>query len=251
MITWHDITFLYMTWPALLIHLSLQHHQQKPATFTSPLFRGMWAAPSQATGELGVEKHEGGPRKWEAQVVCHKNGQQHLSLPVFSCFFSLHPSLMSIAPRLSPPPPPSHQNTSQRWLLLSFQHDFCCHHLPHVQRWARGGLFLFFWPNFHHHLPHIQTWAGGGFFWHFNLSLTTTTFLMSKYEPKVVSFILSTWLLPPPPPSHSNTSWRWSFSMFQYVSHHNHLPHIQIQARDGWFHRFDTFLTTTTSLRAC
>ena len=165
----------------------------------------MWAAPSQATRELGVEKCEGGPRKWEAQAVRRETRQQQMTLPIFSRSFSLHLPLTPIAPRLPPPPPPSHQNASQRWLLSSFQHDSHCHHLPHVQRRARGGLFH-----------------------SFNLTSTTTTSLVSKHELEVVFFGILTCLPPPPPPSHPHASRRWSISLFQCASHHNHLPCVQM-----------------------
>jgi hypothetical protein len=54
-----------------------------PTASAPPLVRGMWAVASQPTGELGVEKREGGPRKWEAQAVRRENGQRLLSLPIF------------------------------------------------------------------------------------------------------------------------------------------------------------------------
>ena len=124
--------------------------------------------------------------------MCRKNGQQHLSLPVFSRSFFLHPPLTPVAPRLPPPPPPSHQNASRRWLLSSFQRDSRRHHLPHVQTRAGGGLFSFFQPDsHHHHLPRIQTRAGGGLFHSFDPTPTTTS-LAFKRELEVVSSTIST-----------------------------------------------------------
>jgi len=133
-----------------------------------PLVRGMWAVASQPTGELGVEKREGGPRKWEAQAVHCENGQRLLSLPVFLRSFFLHLPLMPVTPRLPPLPPPSRPNVSWRWLLSSFRHD--CHH---------------------HHLPCIQTQAGGGPFRRFDAPPTTTTSLASKCKLEVVHFGVS------------------------------------------------------------
>jgi hypothetical protein len=42
------------------------------AASAPPLFRGMWAAPSRLTEKLGMEKREGGPRKWAAHSVRHE-----------------------------------------------------------------------------------------------------------------------------------------------------------------------------------
>jgi len=131
--------------------------------------------------------------------------------------------LFVVSTQLPPLPPPSCPNASWRWLFLSFQHD--CHH---------------------HHLPHIQMRAGGGHFCRFDTTPTTTS-LASKCELEVVIFIILTRLPPPPPPSHPNASRRWSFSSFRHDSHH-HLPRIQMRAGGGYFHRFDTTATTTTSL---
>ena len=99
-----------------------------------------------------------------------------------------------ISMRLPPSPPPSHPNMSRRWLFASFR-CLC-------------------------HLPHIQTRAGGGFFLSFQCLCTTTTSLMSKCEPEVVFFVISTQLPPP--------------------------PHIQTRARGGPFHHFNTTPTTTS-----
>jgi len=114
--------------------------------------------------------------------VHHENGQQQMSLPIFSHSFFLHPPLM---PRLPPPPPPSHPNMSWRWLLSLFQHDYYHHHLlaskcepevvlfivstqlppqppPSHPNTSRRWFFLFFRPVSHHHLPRIQMRARGG-----------------------------------------------------------------------------------------
>jgi len=163
--------------------------------------------------------------KWEAQAVRRENGQRHLSLPVFSRSFLLHPPLMPVTPRLLPPPPPSRPNASRRWLLKSFRRD--CHH---------------------HHLPRIQTRAGGGSFRRFDTTATTTTSLASKREPEVVIFVLSTRLPQPPPPSRPNASRRWSFSFFRRDSHHHHLPRVQMRAGGGYFCSSNASATTTTSL---
>ena len=119
----------------------------------------------QPTGVLGVEKREGGPRKWEAQAVRRKNRQRQKLLPIFFCSFFLHLPLTPVTPKLPPLPPPSCPNMSRRQLLLLFQCD--CHH---------------------HHLPRIQTRARGGPFRHFDAPPTTTTSLTSKCEPEVVHF---------------------------------------------------------------
>ena len=79
----------------------------------------------------------------------------------------------------------------------------------------------------HHHLPRIEMQARGGYCPHFNTTPTATTSLMSKREPEVVIFILSTQLPPQAPPLHPNVSRRWSFSFLRPDSHHYHLPRIQ------------------------
>jgi hypothetical protein len=206
-----------------------------PTASAPPLVRGMWAVASQPTGELGVEKREGGPRKWEAQAVRRENGQRLLSLPIFFRSFFLHPPLTPITPRLPPLPPPSRPNASRRWLLSSFRRD--CHH---------------------HHLPRIQTRAGGGSFRRFDVNPTTTTSLASKREPEVVLSVVLTrlppslppshpntsrrWFIssfrrlpPPPPPSHPNASRRWFISVFRRRSHLLLLPRIQTRAGGGFF----------------
>ena len=68
---------------------------------------------------------------------------------------------------------------------------------------------------------------------------TATTSLVSKREPEVVFFILSTHLPPPPPPSHPNASRGWFCSAFRHVSHHHHLPRVQTRAGGSSFRRFD------------
>ena len=120
------------------------------------------------------------------------------------------------------PPPPSLPNASRRWFISAFR---CKSH--------------------HYHLPRIQMRARGGFFCHLDATPTTTTSLASKRELEVV---LPMPLPPPPPPSHSNVSQRQSFSSFQCLCHHHHLPCVQTRAGGGSFHRFNTTPTTTTSL---
>ena len=88
-------------------------------TSAPPLFRGMWVAPSRSTEELGMEKYEGGPRKWEAHTVHHENGQQLLMLPVFSHSFFLNPPLTPVTLTLPAPPPPSRPNVSWMWFFFS------------------------------------------------------------------------------------------------------------------------------------
>jgi len=190
-------------------------------------------------GSWGVEKREGGPRKWEAQAVRHENRQRHLSLPVFSHSFFLRPPLMPVTPRLPPPPPPLRPNASRRWFFSFFRH------VTH-----------------HHHLPCIQSRAGGGVFRSFDTSPTTTTSLASKREPEVVFSSIrlpvppppppsrpnTSWrwsisailmhLPPPPPPSHPNVSWRWFFRLFDHLCHHHHLPRVQTRAGGGRFQPF-------------
>jgi len=173
----------------------------------------------QPARELGVEKCEGGPRKW-AQMVRHKNGQRHLLLPVFSHSFFLGPLLTPVRPRLRPLPPPSRPNASRRWFFLYFRHVTHHHRLPRIQTRARGGVFRSFrcfdaspttstslaskcepevvfsyfrHVTHHHRLPRVQTRARGGFFRSFDTR-----------QP------------PPPPPSgsHPNASRRWCFLFF-------------------------------------
>ena len=200
----------------LLIHNTISKCQWHPPL---PLSEGCGHQP---TGVLGVEKREGGPRKWEAQAVHRENRQRQKLLPVFFHSFFLHPPLTPVTPKLPPLPPPLCPNASQRRLLSSFRCD--CHH---------------------HHLPLIQTRAGGGPFRRFDTTPTTTTSLTSKRELEVV---LPTPLPPPPPPSHSNMSRRWSFSSFQHLCHHHHLPRVQTRARGSSFCCFNMTPTTTTSL---
>jgi hypothetical protein len=196
-------------------------HQQTPAASAPPLFRGMWASNNR---ELGVEKHEGGPMKWEAQAVRRENGQRHLSLPVFFGSFFLHPptnacytqaatTTTSLACKCEPEvvrfDTISSTTTSlaskceRRWFFSSFRRD-----------------------SHHHYLPRVQTRAGGSHFRSCNTPPTTTTSLASKRELEVVILVLPICLPPPPPPSHPNASWGWSFSFFQHASHHHHLPRI-------------------------
>ena len=102
-------------------------------------------------------------------------------------------------------------------------------------------------PCHHHHLPHVETRAGGGPFRCFDVTPTTTS-LVSKCEPEVVDFGISTRTPPPPPPSRPNASRRWSISAFRREPHHYHLPRFQTRVRGGSFRCFDANPTTTTSL---
>jgi hypothetical protein len=202
--------------------------------------------------------------KWEAQAVHRENGQHHLSLPVFSCSFFLHPPLTPVTPRLPPtttslaskcelevvtvivstrlppPPPPSHPNASQRWFFSLFQPD-----------------------SHHHYLPHVQARAGGSFFRRFDPTPTTTTSLASKREPEVVHFssfdptpttttslafkrklevvsFCSFDLFPTtPPPSRSNTSWRWFFFVVSTACHHTTSLAFKRELEVVFFRRFD------------
>jgi len=225
--------------------LNLQRDQETPAASAPPLFRGMWASINR---ELGVEKLEGGPMKWEAQAVRRENGQRHLSLPVFSRSFFLHPPLTPVTPRLPPtttslaskcepevvtvvvstrlppPPPPSHPNAS-RWFFSLFQPD-----------------------SHHHYLPRVQVRAGGSFFRRLDPTPTTTTSLASKREPEVVHFGSFDPTPTTPPPSHSNASWRWFFFVVSTVCHHYHLPCVQTRAGGGCFRLFRCDCHHTTSL---
>jgi len=217
-----------------------------PVGSAPPLFRGMWAAPSQPTRELGVKKREGGPRKWEAQAVRRENGQRHLSLPVFSHSFFFRPPLTPVTPRLPPLPPPSRPNASRRWFFFVLST-----HPPPPPPSSRPNASRRWLSSFfrhillHHHLPRVQTRAEGGYLRSFNTSPTTTTFLASKREPKVAIFVLSTRLPPPPPPSHPNVSRRWCFSAFRHASH-LHLPRVQTQAGGGFLRRSNACATTTS-----
>ena len=147
----------------LLIHNTISKCQWHPPL---PLSEGCGRQP---TGVLGVEKCEGGPRKWEAQAVHHENGQRQKLLPVFFRSFFLHPPLTPVTPKLPPLPPPSHLDASQRWSISAFR---CTSH--------------------YHHLPRFQMRAGGSSFWRFNVNPTTTTSLASKRELEVVFFVIST-----------------------------------------------------------
>ena len=113
--------------------------------------------------EFGVEKCEGGPRKWEAQAVCYENGQHF----VFSHSFFLHP-LTPVTPRL----------------LL---HPGCYHHhLSHIQIQAGGDYCCCFDLTPTTTTTLVSKQAEGGFFCSFDLTPTTTTTLRSKCEPEVV-----------------------------------------------------------------
>ena len=48
--------------------------------------------PSHWMEELGRQEQKGGPMKWEAHLVCHENGPQPLSWPVFFPLFLFHPA---------------------------------------------------------------------------------------------------------------------------------------------------------------
>jgi len=142
-----------------------------------------------------VEECEGGPRKW-AQTVLRKNGQRHLSLPVFSHSFFLCLLLTPVRPRLRPLPPPSRPNASRRWFFLYFRHVTHHHRLPRVQTRAGGGVFR----SFHRFdaSPTTSTSLASKcepevvFFRTFDTSPTTTASLASKREPEAVFFVLST-----------------------------------------------------------
>jgi hypothetical protein len=254
--------FLHMTRLIVDHSLNLQRDQETPATSAPPLFRGMWASINR---ELGVEKREGGPMKWEAQAVRRENGQRQMLLPVFSRSFFLHPPLTPVTPRLPPtttslaskcelevvtvvvstrlpppPPPPSCPNASQRWFFSLFQPD-----------------------SHHHYLPRVQARAGGSFFWRFDPTPTTTTSLASKREPEVVHFgsfdptpTTTTSLAfkckpevvyfcsfnpspTTPPPSHSNTSWRWFFFVVLTACHHTTSLAFKRELEVVFFCRFD------------
>ena len=131
--TMYHISAYDVTCPQLAIPSA---NTSSSATSTPPLFRGIWISINK---KFGVEKCKGGPRKWEAQVVCYENGQ-HLLLSVFFHSFFLHLPLTPVTPRLLPPPPLSHPNASWRWLLLLFQPDsYHHHHHPQIQIQAKGG----------------------------------------------------------------------------------------------------------------
>jgi len=178
--------------------------------------------------------------------VHRENGQRHLSLPVFSRSFLLHPPLMPVTPRLPPLPPPSRPNARQRWFVSTRFPPPPPPSRPNASQ--RRLLKSFRRDYYHHHLPRIQMRAGGGSFHCFDMTPTTTTSLASKREPEVVIFVLSTRLPQPPPPSRPNASRRWSFSSFQHDSHHHYLPRIQMRAGGGFFCSFNPSPTTTTSL---
>ena len=140
-----------------------------------------------------MEKHMRGPKRWEAQTVCHENGQRQMSLPVFSHLSFLNPPLTPFIPppphRLrrhhqDPPPSPLHPKASRSWL----------------------SFFSIF----------------------FNKSVTTTS-LASKRELEVVLFGISTRLPPLPPPSCPNASRSWIFQLFRYHCHcHCHPWRVQV-----------------------
>jgi len=230
--------------------LNLQCDQEMPAASAPPLFRGMWASINR---ELGVEKCEGGPMKWEAQAVRRENGQRQMSLPIFSRSFFLHPPLTPVTPRLPPtttslaskcepevgtvvvsmrlppPPPPSHPNASWRWFFSLFQPDSHHHYLPRVQARARGSFFRRFDPT-----PTTTTSLVSKrepevvHFGSFDPTPTTTTSLAFKRKPEVVFFCSFDPSPTTPPPSHSNASWRWFFfHRFDRLPPPHHLPHIQ------------------------
>ena len=54
------------------------------AAVAPPLSKGMWAANSRSTEEWGMDKHEGGPKEWEAYPVRPHNEPRGKSWFVFS-----------------------------------------------------------------------------------------------------------------------------------------------------------------------
>ena len=167
-----------------------QHHQQTPTASTPPLVRGMWASTNRGVrgGETrGGTQDVGGPssasrKRATTKVVAHFLLFLLSSPATNACYTqaaTTTTSLMSkhepeavtvvIPTRLPPPPPPSHPNTSRRWSISAFQ---CSSH--------------------YHHLPRFQMQAGGGSFRRFDVNPTTTTSLVSKHEPEVVLFVVST-----------------------------------------------------------
>ena len=194
-----------------------------PAASAPPLFRGMWAAPSRLTEELGMEKHEGGPRKWEAHSVCH---EIRATMFVVACFH--------------------HLSSHPHWGNLTTRTKWQCEttmtpETPMTPKTTTTSPPLFY-------LPRIQTRAAGGFFNGFNAASTTSTTLASKCELEVDLSGVSTCLAPPPPPSHPNASQRWTFLAFQHVWHHHHLPCIQMRAGGRLFSGFKAAAIASTSL---
>jgi hypothetical protein len=124
----HDMSAHDPTYPhrCFSVHLNLQRHQQVGSQLHPPLpsSEGCGRLIVNQRGTWGVEKREGGPRRWEAQAVRHENGQRQMSLPVFSHSLFLRLPLTPVTPRLPPPPPPLHPNMSRRWFfsLLSTCH---------------------------------------------------------------------------------------------------------------------------------
>ena len=114
-------------------------------------------------GDLGADKHAGGPRKWEAQAVRRENGQRQMSLPVFSVSFLLYLPLTTVKIRLRLPPPPSHANASRRRCFFVFFDHLPPPPPPSRPNASRGLCFSVFCHNYHHHcLPRMQTRARGG-----------------------------------------------------------------------------------------
>jgi hypothetical protein len=135
-----------------------------PGRIRPPLFRGMWAAPSRLTGKLGMEKREGGPRKWAAHSVCH---EIRATTNVMACFHHLPFPLRSLT---SPPeridnakptttaslPSPLRPKASRRWNVQRFQHRFPCFQPPSHPNASRRWIFLAFQHVCHyHHLPRV------------------------------------------------------------------------------------------------
>ena len=159
-----------------------------------------------------MEKCEGGPRKWEAQAVCHENGQRQMSMPIFSYFFFFNLPLTPVTPTFTPPSPPSHPNASQSWMFSTrFPLPPPPSHLNASQRWT-------FWAF--QRVSHPTTYLAPNaslrwiFFRCFDACATATTSLASEHELEVDLSGFSTPLLPAPPLSHLIASLRWIFQMF-------------------------------------
>ena len=123
--------------------------------------------------ELGTEKHMGGPKQWEAQAVCHENGQRQISLPV----------LLSLLPQPSTDTVYTHTAPTACAVTTRTQD----------------------------HLPRIKTRVVYGSFGCFSATARSSTSLASKREPEVVLFGVFTPLPPPPPLPHSKANWRLFF----------------------------------------
>ena len=144
----HDVSAHDPTYPCrcLQLHLNLQRHQQVVSQPHPPLpsSEGCGRLIDNQRGSWGVEKREGGPRKWDPgsgrpkQCVA-KTGNDICHCPFLlpspatdACYTQAATTTTSLASKretevdlsmvstpLPPLPPPSHSNASRRWIFYA------------------------------------------------------------------------------------------------------------------------------------